>query len=276
MVILLLIVPFAILHHKGDFDNCRRGVNFKSLEISEKALPYCELWAKQGNVQAQLILGFSKYGIESNAKEQYYWLNQVVNKLQESSLQAGIYGMLGTLNLNGQGTPQNYDLAFSYFLHAAQLGSSDGQYNLSIMYADGTGAKKNKSMANWWLVKSALNGNSRARNLIRKRELKVINHDTNQTLYFDDLFTKANQGESIEQSIVATMLFSGIYFPKNNEMAYDYALKSAQQNNTQAQLILSELYKQHGWAKYSESQSQYWLNRYKHNDPKMLLKIKVN
>jgi uncharacterized protein len=46
---------------------------------------------------------------------------------------------LGAMYANGQGVPQDYAEAVSWFRKAADQGVAAGQYNLGVMYRDGQG-----------------------------------------------------------------------------------------------------------------------------------------
>lgn len=62
----------------------------------------------------------------------------------------------------GKFVTQDYDLAFSYFLHAAEANHPKAQFELSNCYKAGNGTAKDINLAYYWMYISAQNGNPKA------------------------------------------------------------------------------------------------------------------
>jgi len=68
-------------------------------------------------------------------------------------MERGFLRMLKRL-LNGRGVTKNGNQAFKWFLSAANQDFPDAQFNLGVMYANGTGILKDLSKAKYWIKKS--------------------------------------------------------------------------------------------------------------------------
>lgn len=71
---------------------------------------------------------------------------------------------LGYLYLNGQGVPQDYKHAVSWFRKAAEQEYREGQYNLAVMYNLGHGVEQDRAEGLKWLTKAAAYGHAGAQN----------------------------------------------------------------------------------------------------------------
>ena len=77
--------------------------------------------------------------------------------LAEQGMSTAQY-ILGTMYGNGQGVPQNNEIALKWFTLAADQGNSSAQNCLGAIYADGRGIRKNEETAVNWYRKSAEQG----------------------------------------------------------------------------------------------------------------------
>ena len=69
---------------------------------------------------------------------------------------AGAQWNLSIMYINGTGVPRNYTEALKWTRLAAQQGNVDGQFTLALMYADGLGVPTNDSRAYaWWSMAAA-------------------------------------------------------------------------------------------------------------------------
>lgn len=66
----------------------------------------------------------------------------------------------------GEGVPQNYESAVTFFRSAAEAGNAEGQYLLGLAYRNGHGVSKDYSEAVKWLKKSAAQEHSEAQNIL--------------------------------------------------------------------------------------------------------------
>jgi hypothetical protein len=69
---------------------------------------------------------------------------------------------LGLLYANGQGVPQDYAQAASWFRKAAEQGNADAQNNLGVLYDKGQGVPQDYTQAASWYRKAAEQGNALA------------------------------------------------------------------------------------------------------------------
>ena len=59
---------------------------------------------------------------------------------------------------NGQGVPQNYAEAMSWYRRAAETGHAKAQYNLGFLYTNGKGVPQDYITAHMWANLAASNG----------------------------------------------------------------------------------------------------------------------
>jgi TPR repeat protein len=65
---------------------------------------------------------------------------------------------LGVMYENGEGVPQDYAQAVTWYKRAADQGHAGAQYNLGVRYAQGQGVPKDYIIAHMWGSISAANG----------------------------------------------------------------------------------------------------------------------
>lgn len=123
--------------------------------------------ALQGDPEAIHALCYRySYGYDGAAKDYdkaFDWCQKSAMNVNSSSIT-----LLAELFYMGRGTEQNYEAAFQLYNVAAELGHNHAQLMLYIMHYQGKGTKKDKGLANYWLTKSAHNGNKQALRLIGK------------------------------------------------------------------------------------------------------------
>jgi len=71
---------------------------------------------------------------------------------------------LGLMYFQGTGVLQDYAAAMSWFRKAADQGQAYAQYNLGVMYDKGTGVPQDYAAAMSWYRKAADQGNAKAQN----------------------------------------------------------------------------------------------------------------
>jgi TPR repeat protein len=69
---------------------------------------------------------------------------------------------LGLMHENGQGVPQDYAAAVSWYRKAAEQGNALAQGNLGAMYANGQGVPQDYVTAHMWLNLVAAGGDKKA------------------------------------------------------------------------------------------------------------------
>ena len=79
---------------------------------------------------------------------------------------------LGLMYDNGTGVPQDYKEAVRLYRLSAEQGYAQAQYNLGVMYGNGTGVLQDYALAHMWFNLSGSNGDKIAvknRDIIEKR-----------------------------------------------------------------------------------------------------------
>jgi len=120
----------------------------KGHELLKKAI-------ELNNAGAMYELGLSYYNGLSIAKDEEKGL-YYIHKAAELHNKKAVY-FLGLTYIQ-----KNPKLAFKYLSEAASQGYHPGMYNLSVMYAEGTGVLKNMKKAKYWISKSYDLGNKDA------------------------------------------------------------------------------------------------------------------
>jgi len=80
---------------------------------------------------------------------------------------------LGLLYEEGQGLPQDYDMARYWYMRAAEQGYVDAYFTLAEMYASGRGALQDRSLAYHWYTLAAGRGHSRAKEVMGRYAPKL-------------------------------------------------------------------------------------------------------
>lgn len=120
---------------------------------------------------------------------------------------------LGLMYSNGQGVPQNYELAMSWFDKAAEQGDVSAQYCIGVMYHKGQGVAQDFAQAISWYNKAAELGHAQA------------------------------------QTNIGTLYYTGQGVPKDEIKAASWFAKAAEQKHESAIYNLGVMYKEgHGVA----------------------------
>ena len=136
------------------------------------------------------------------------WAGEDLSTLREKA-EAGdpkAQKSLGLLYYNGQGVPQDYAKAASWFRLAARQGYSLAQYNLGLLYANGQGVPQDYAKAAHWYRLAA------------------------------------RQGYSLAQKSLGLLYYNGQGVPKDYEKALHWWRLAARQGNAKAQANLGILY----------------------------------
>jgi len=125
---------------------------------------------------------------------------------------------LGLMYAEGTGVPRDFDQAVSWFRKSAEQGNALGQFSLGAMYANGFGVPKDFVQAVFWRRKSA------------------------------------NQGDSGGQSALGRMYANGDGVPKDLVMAYMWRYLAAAQGDEIAKKAREDLEKAMTPAQIAEGQ----------------------
>jgi TPR repeat protein len=188
-----------------------------------------------------------------------------------------------------------YKEAFVGFEKLAKSGNANAQYNLGMMYYNGTGVKKNKIMAFVWLEQASNNGSKLAQNKLgymyekgevkgTKDEAKAINEylksalqnynfaQLNLAMKYSETPTKenldlaffwyqkaANNGNTAAMNNLANMYYHGQSVRKDYKKAFDLYFKAATLGDYIAQFNLAMMYYNGEYVKKSEKEALIWL-----------------
>ena len=158
--------------------------------------------AKNGNSQAQYNLGVmyeNGEGTELNIEKAIKWYRKSAENGDEDAKEA-----LKDLELNRNRDKNKeaiiiynlgmkdyrkgfYKEAFSKFLNSAQLGNSQAQYNLGVMYENGEGAEANIEKAKKWYEKASENGDKEASDVLAELNgYKIKSDESSQQVKLPD------------------------------------------------------------------------------------------
>lgn len=115
---------------------------------------------------------------------------------------------LGSIYALGEGVPQSYDNAFTWYEKAAKKGNVHSQHNIALMYEKGKGAPQDSQMAMKWYQLAAAQG------------------------YADSLLN------------IGVLYVKGIGVDKDTDKALEFFKKSAELGNTKAKYNLGLIYAQ--------------------------------
>jgi TPR repeat protein len=188
-----------------------------------------------------------------------------------------------------------YKEAFIGFEKLAKSGNPNAQYNLGMMYYNGTGVKKNKIMAFVWLEQASNNGNKLAQNKLgymyekgeikgTKDEAKAINEylksalqnynfaQLNLAMKYSENPTKenldlaffwyqkaANNGNTAAMNNLANMYYHGQSVKKDYKKAFELYFKAATFGDYIAQFNLAMMYYNGEHVKKSDKEALVWL-----------------
>ncbi len=140
------------------------------------------------------------------------------------------------------GKAKNNKTAFNYILKAARLGLTEAQYNIGVMYSNGTGTKKSAKKALYWYRKSANQGHISA-----QYNLGIIYYygndvEKNQKNAFFWFKKAAEQGFDRAQLYVGQAYILGEGTKVNYSLAYKWSLKSAKQGLNSGQYMVGRIF----------------------------------
>ena len=148
---------------------------------------------------------------------------------------------LGNLFTNGQGVPQDYTQAAAWYRKAAEQGDSGAQHNLGCAYEFAQGLPQDHTLAAVWWRKAAEQGYADAQN-----DLGVLYHggdgvqqDHAQAAIW---YRKAaEKGHADAQNNLGILYQYGHGVPQNDAMAAAWYRKAAEQGNAGAKAALTAM-----------------------------------
>ncbi len=193
--------------------------------------------AAQGDVNAQLLLGYSYLYGENGAKVNY---DKAFEYYAQAAMQNDSIGLnnLGSLYYSGIGVSRSPAKAAVLFEKAAKLGNAEAAVNLGFMLISGNGTKKNSSLAMDYFEKAAAAKNPTAEFMLGyayySGKLRPRDYDKAAPLIKD----AAAAGFDEAQYVLAQMYMNGLGFPQNYGNAVKNLKQAVSQGSVEAMMLL--------------------------------------
>lgn len=166
---------------------------------------------------------------------------ELINKANEGDLAA--ICELGRRYYNGtHGLNKNLQLAFSYFMQAAEKEYPDAQCNVAWCYEVGDGVEEDLSKAFEWYTKSAQNDCSMAQYSLGWMYSNGVFVPRNQSKAIEWFVKAAEQGHGMAQYKLGMAYQEGIGVDQSDVIANHWLMLSADQGIVFAQYQLAENY----------------------------------
>ena len=151
--------------------------------------------------------------------------------------------------------------AFKSFQKASELGDSQAQTSLAIMYEKGEGVPQDYSQALYWYKKAAEQGDSYAQNnlAIMYENERGVSQDYSKAIYWYQ--KAADQGNVYAQNNLAYMYENGRGIPQDYSKAIYWYQKAAEQGFPQAQINLAMMYENERGVPRDYSKAIYWYKK---------------
>lgn len=194
--------------------------------------------ADKGNLQAQLLLGYSYLYGENGLKPDY---DKAFEYYGKAALQNDSTGLnnLGSLYYNGIGVKRNPAKAAILFAKSSELGNADAAVNLAFMLISGNGAKQDKEKALDYFEKASETDNPIAKFMTGYAyytgSLRPLNYNKAAPL----IKVAADAGIDEAQVTLADIYINGYGYPQNYNNAVKYLRLAASQGSTEAMMKLA-------------------------------------
>lgn len=197
-------------------------------------------WADEGNVQAQLFLGYSYlYGL-NNIPQDYQKAFAYYAQAAEQNDPTGLNN-LGSLYYSGIGCKRDSATARKLFEKAAALGNADSAVNLGFIYISGNGAPLDKEKALAYFEQAAESGNPAAQFMVGDAYYLGILQPKDDDKAARLVKTAADAGFDEAQLVLADMYMNGRGFPQNYSNAVKALQAAVLQGNTEAMMKLADI-----------------------------------
>lgn len=196
--------------------------------------------AEKGNLEAQLLLGYSYLYGDNGLKPDYEKAFEYYGK---AALQNDATGLnnLGSLYYSGIGVKRNPAKAAILFAKAADLGNAEAAVNIAFMLISGNGARQDKAAALNYFEKAAAAGNPAAQFMTGYAYYTGVLRPLNYVKAAPLIKAAADAGIDEAQLVLADIYVNGRGFPQNYNNAVKYLRLSAGQGNTEAMMSLADI-----------------------------------
>ena len=149
---------------------------------------------------------------------------------------------LGVMYDEGTGIPQDDIAAVKWYRKAAEQGYTKAQYNLGYMYAEGNGVAQDDVKAVKWFSKAAEKGHTKAQyNLGWMYDNIILRSVAQDDVKAVQWFSKAaEKGHTKAQYNLAQMYYRGRHVPQDDLRAYAWASVVAAQKNSIKEKYIKE------------------------------------
>jgi len=145
---------------------------------------------------------------------------------------------LGAMYYNGDGIPEDEELAAYWYTKAAEQGNSDAQYRLGDCYYKGNGVPQDIEQTLYWWKKAAEQGNVDAQNNVGSIYISQMDEPEKALPWF---IKAAEQGSPLAQYSLGAMHVYGSGVEQDYEKGAYWLKKSAEQGVEQAEEMLRGL-----------------------------------
>jgi TPR repeat protein len=207
---------------------------------NEKAIQWYKVAAENGHVQAKYFLGIIYYYDYKDYTAAYKWLKESADQDNEDSQY-----QLGLMYYYGQGAPQNYEFAFTYFQKAAHNGHGKSRLELVSRIALGMTTDQKEKFKEYYkrFVTEDIE-------YIEKRETRLNEAEAHARRQKDKPAKEQDKLDSAYDYFALYDFFAlaTIYYersdenPKDIDKAMEYYEAAAKQNDERAFYVLACLY----------------------------------
>ena len=194
--------------------------------------------ADSGNVQAQLLLGYSYLYGENGLKPDY---TKAFDYYGMAALQNDPAGLnnLGSLYYGGIGVARSSAKAAILFTKAAELGNIEAAVNLGFMHISGNGAKLDKNVALEYFEQASAGGNPIASFMLGYAYYTGSGRPQDYAKAAPLIKKAADAGIDEAQLTLAEIYIKGRGFPQNYNNAVKYLRQAVAQGSTEAMMELA-------------------------------------
>ncbi|KAG0289314.1 hypothetical protein BGZ97_006492 [Linnemannia gamsii] len=149
---------------------------------------------------------------------------------------------VGSLLAYGQGVPQDYTKAATWYLMAANQGLAVAQFYLGVMYYEGLGVPQEYSKAIEWYIKAAQQGHPDAMvslGIVSARGWGVPEDRSKAVEWFSKAADQGNRGG---ETLLGLAYLHGHGAPRDVELAMEWFLKAASKGYIDGQVLVGAMY----------------------------------
>jgi len=212
----------------------------RSNELKETFLERVTRQAEEGNVDAQLSLGYmylyGEGGVNIDYQKAFTYYNMAA--AQNDSIAVN---NLGSLYFSGIGTEKNFTKAAQLFEKAAQLGNTEAAVNLAFIYLTKNSSLNNPREAVQQLKAASDAGNPTAKYMLGYAYFKGLVVEKNYKKAVALIRDAANARYADAEYFLGYMYLNGLGIAKNYGNAVKYFTAASNQGNVDAMIELGNM-----------------------------------